>query len=347
MSKKKGGSFRDKIDSILAEGAGAESNAPEQELESLRRRVDGVLATPVAEKRPDDALARMLAPTTETKLDEIDMAKIKLRDGRKLRSTDPEVARVRESIKERGIMQPILLRAAGDGYEVVDGERRFVAARALKLKAVPAIVKKVTDAEVRATVAEREAERARIGPAAPATAARKPAGRPRKAATATTASVLAATEAATVASSGVSSDVPWYARGSAEETATTAKPTPAGRGKVARKPKSVVAAAVPNPLPTFGEPEAKTVAPPVAVSRPELPAREDSTRVSPVAASPRQARADGLNTNALLLPLAVALASFVVSTATVFHDSATAMQALVVAAILLALVLFARVWRHA
>ncbi len=45
------------------------------------------------------------------------------------------------------MLQPILVRQAGTGYEVIAGERRLRAARKLNLEQVPVIVKNVTDRE--------------------------------------------------------------------------------------------------------------------------------------------------------------------------------------------------------
>ena len=55
-----------------------------------------------------------------------------------------------ESIKSQGVMQPILVRpvtggAAGDGYEIIAGERRFRAAKLAGLNEVPVLVKAVAD----------------------------------------------------------------------------------------------------------------------------------------------------------------------------------------------------------
>ena len=44
-------------------------------------------------------------------------------------------------------MQPILVRKHENGYEVVAGERRLKAAKALGLEQVPVIIKNVTDRE--------------------------------------------------------------------------------------------------------------------------------------------------------------------------------------------------------
>ena len=51
------------------------------------------------------------------------------------------------SIKEKGVLQPILVRKHEDGYEVVAGERRLRAAKAIGLEQVPVIIKNVTDRE--------------------------------------------------------------------------------------------------------------------------------------------------------------------------------------------------------
>ncbi len=55
------------------------------------------------------------------------------------------LAELEASIREQGILQPILVRKVGDGYELVAGERRWRAARAAGLQAVPAIVRQLDD----------------------------------------------------------------------------------------------------------------------------------------------------------------------------------------------------------
>ena len=51
------------------------------------------------------------------------------------------------SIERHGVIQPIVLRSLGKGYEIVAGERRWRAARIAGLKEVPCIVKELTDEE--------------------------------------------------------------------------------------------------------------------------------------------------------------------------------------------------------
>jgi len=50
-----------------------------------------------------------------------------------------------QSIKEKGVIQPVLVRRSGDFYELIAGERRLRAAKLLNLKEIPAIVKNVED----------------------------------------------------------------------------------------------------------------------------------------------------------------------------------------------------------
>jgi ParB family chromosome partitioning protein len=52
-----------------------------------------------------------------------------------------------ESVKEKGVLAPILVRRVADKYEIIAGERRFRAARQLKLDRVPVIVRDVDDKE--------------------------------------------------------------------------------------------------------------------------------------------------------------------------------------------------------
>ena len=54
---------------------------------------------------------------------------------------------LKASIKEKGLLQPLLVRKIDEGYEVIAGERRLRAARALALKDVPVVVKNVSDDE--------------------------------------------------------------------------------------------------------------------------------------------------------------------------------------------------------
>lgn len=52
-----------------------------------------------------------------------------------------------DSVKEKGVLQPILVRRAGEKFEIIAGERRFRAAKQLKLERVPVVIRDVSDQE--------------------------------------------------------------------------------------------------------------------------------------------------------------------------------------------------------
>lgn len=61
---------------------------------------------------------------------------------------DAELAELADSIRQNGVLQPLLVRDRGDYYEIVAGERRYQAARAAGLDEVPVIIRDVSDDDV-------------------------------------------------------------------------------------------------------------------------------------------------------------------------------------------------------
>lgn len=59
--------------------------------------------------------------------------------------TDSSIEELAQSIAENGLIQPIVVRAKGKGYEIVAGERRWRAAQKAGVKEVPIIIKEVDD----------------------------------------------------------------------------------------------------------------------------------------------------------------------------------------------------------
>jgi len=53
-----------------------------------------------------------------------------------------------DSIRQVGLLEPLIVRPIGDGYEVVVGERRYRASQQTGLKTVPVVVRQYTDEEV-------------------------------------------------------------------------------------------------------------------------------------------------------------------------------------------------------
>ncbi len=60
---------------------------------------------------------------------------------------DAKLAQLAQSIKQHGIVQPIIVRKDGDVYKIVAGERRWRAAKMAGLTTVPAVIKDLTSKE--------------------------------------------------------------------------------------------------------------------------------------------------------------------------------------------------------
>ena len=55
------------------------------------------------------------------------------------------IADLVESVREKGILQPILVRPIDGGYEIIAGERRWRAAQRAQLHDVPVIIREFSD----------------------------------------------------------------------------------------------------------------------------------------------------------------------------------------------------------
>ncbi len=96
-----------------------------------------------------DALFSVEEPIEEKSGTEIDIKQIHPRKNQPRKNFDAELLQeLSDSIKERGVLQPILLRPFEKGYEIVAGERRWRAAKMAGLKKIPALVREMSDAEV-------------------------------------------------------------------------------------------------------------------------------------------------------------------------------------------------------
>jgi ParB family chromosome partitioning protein len=74
--------------------------------------------------------------------------KIKARADQPRRRFDEErLEELKQSIVEQGIIQPIVVRRADDGFEIIAGERRWRAAQRAGLTEVPVVVQDVTSAQ--------------------------------------------------------------------------------------------------------------------------------------------------------------------------------------------------------
>lgn len=80
---------------------------------------------------------------------EVPLAKIVPNPNQPRRDFDEEkLDELADSIKKNGLIQPIVVRKHGIGYEIIAGERRYQASKRAGLERVPVIVKDVDDAEM-------------------------------------------------------------------------------------------------------------------------------------------------------------------------------------------------------
>ena len=61
---------------------------------------------------------------------------------------ETELRELSESIKAHGVLQPLLVRKQGDGFEIIAGERRYQAAKLAGLTEVPVTIKEADDQAV-------------------------------------------------------------------------------------------------------------------------------------------------------------------------------------------------------
>jgi ParB family chromosome partitioning protein len=79
----------------------------------------------------------------------VSMNLIKANKDQPRKSFDPEkISELAQSIKEHGVIQPIILNREDDTYTVIAGERRFRAAKSIGLLEIPAIIMNLENKEV-------------------------------------------------------------------------------------------------------------------------------------------------------------------------------------------------------
>jgi ParB family chromosome partitioning protein len=61
---------------------------------------------------------------------------------------DEKLKELAASIKEQGVIQPVIVHRSGSGYQLIAGERRWRASRIAGLKTIPALVKEATKREL-------------------------------------------------------------------------------------------------------------------------------------------------------------------------------------------------------
>ncbi|MFZ5591907.1 MAG: ParB/RepB/Spo0J family partition protein [Bacillota bacterium] len=124
----------------------------------------------------------VLFPTASQVLDnpepallEIDMSLIKPNPRQPRQNmADDKLQELADSIREHGVVQPVVVRRLDDGsYELIAGERRWRACRLLQLSKIPAIVRNYNDLEAAAVALIENIQRENLNPLEEAVAYRR------------------------------------------------------------------------------------------------------------------------------------------------------------------------------
>lgn len=78
-----------------------------------------------------------------------------------------------ESIKMYGVLQPVVVRLNGDGYQLVTGERRWRASQMAGLTEIPAVIREYSDTEMTAVALVENLQRENLNPIEEAIAYRR------------------------------------------------------------------------------------------------------------------------------------------------------------------------------
>ena len=96
-----------------------------------------------------DALIPSLSVNDDDKVVEVDIKQLRANPYQpRTTFNDESIRELAESIRQHGVIQPIIVRTVLKGYEIIAGERRFRASQLCGLKTIPAVVRSFTDQQV-------------------------------------------------------------------------------------------------------------------------------------------------------------------------------------------------------
>ncbi len=140
-----------------------------------KRSLGRGLSALLGDVNKDDAAAAPTAPTANGKaVQSIEIALIHPHPEQPRRHFDEgAMQELAESIAKKGIIQPIIVRPHGGGFQIVAGERRWRAAQRAQLHRIPAIVRDFDEAETLEIALIENIQREELNPIEEAEAYRK------------------------------------------------------------------------------------------------------------------------------------------------------------------------------
>ena len=107
-----------------------------------------VSVEPSSKEEESSAVHDIEAAETHEGIKYIDINNIKPNANQPRKTFDEgKLEELADSIREHGLIQPLVVRKSTNGYEIVAGERRWRAARKIGIKEIPAIVRELSDEE--------------------------------------------------------------------------------------------------------------------------------------------------------------------------------------------------------
>ena len=98
---------------------------------------------------PTETLESLETVQNEDAIEKISLDKLVVNPFQPRKTFDDEkIGELAQSIKEHGIIQPIVVRKKGKKFEIVVGERRYRAAKLANLEEVPAIIREMTEEQM-------------------------------------------------------------------------------------------------------------------------------------------------------------------------------------------------------
>jgi ParB family chromosome partitioning protein len=125
---------------------------------SLGRGLDALLARPAGE-------APTTAGTPTSGAQTLDISRIVQAAYQPRQVFEPEsLAELAQSIREKGVLQPLLVRPRGEAFEIVAGERRWRASQLVGLTELPVIIRDLGDREALEIAIVENLQREDLGP---------------------------------------------------------------------------------------------------------------------------------------------------------------------------------------